>query len=367
MKRAFLTLRNTGSFFPLTGTIILSLILSLFLVHCGKREPVPEQLEMRGRTMGTTFMVKVLKPTAMESIPTSELTARLTDEIGKILVKLNQQMSTWIDDSELSRFNRYRENDWFELSADTAGVLTEAQRISDLTGGAFDITVGPLINLWGFGPAKTDRQVPTDEQIQAVKEKTGYHKLSVRVSPPAVKKENPDIHCSLSAIAKGFGVDKVGEYLETRGYDNYLVEIGGEVRARGINLKGTPWRLAISTPDGRANFQKILYLKDAAMATSGDYYNYFEKDGVRYSHTINPVTGKPITHKLASVTVIHDNCMTADALATAINVLGPEEGYQLALKEKLPVFLIIKKGKAFIEKMTPRFEELMKVSETVDR
>jgi thiamine biosynthesis lipoprotein len=320
-------------------------------------------LELSGRTMGTTFSVKALKPAELESTPTSKLNLLLSNDIGEILEKVNRQMSTWLEDSEISRFNRYRETGWFNVSSDTALVTAEALRVSRLSGGAFDITVGPLVNLWGFGPEKinADRQIPTDEQINGAMQKIGCQKLAARSVPPAIKKEIPELRCDLSAIAKGFGVDKVAEYLESRGYGNYLVEIGGEVRVKGINLKGTPWRVAIAAPGpgGESPYQKIVLLKNTAMATSGDYFNYFEKDGVRYSHTIDPVTGRPITHKLASVTVIHDSCMTADALATALDVMGPEKGYELAVKENLPVFLVIREGNAFVEKMTPQFKRLL--------
>jgi thiamine biosynthesis lipoprotein len=215
------------------------------------------------------------------------------------------------------------------------------------------------VNLWGFGPAKEKREIPGEAQIKEAMVKIGYQKLAVHLSPPSMKKEDPEIYCDLSAIAKGFGVDKVAAYLEAQGFNDYLVEIGGEVRARGKNPKGTLWRVAIASPDGSSGYQKVLFLEDASMATSGDYHNYFEKDGVRYSHTIDPSTGRPITHKLASVTVVHASCMTADALATAIDVLGPGKGYELALKENLPVFLVIREKDTFVEKMTPRFQTLL--------
>jgi thiamine biosynthesis lipoprotein len=304
-------------------------------------------------------MVKVVKSDELESSGADQIKQTLTSEIGALLKEVNRQMSNWLKDSEISRFNQYKESDWFGVSGDTVLVIAEGLRISEKSGGAFDITVGPLIDLWGFGPVKKEKQIPGEEQIKAVKAKIGYQKLEVRQSPPSVKKEAPDIHCDLSAIAKGFGVDKVAGYLDSKGFSDYLVEIGGEVRAKGMNHRGVLWRVAVATPDGTSNYQKVLSLKDISMATSGDYHNYFEKDGVRYSHTIDPTTGRPITHKLASVTVIHESCMTADALATAINVLGPGKGYELAIKENLPVFLVVKEGGVFAEKMTPRFEKIL--------
>jgi thiamine biosynthesis lipoprotein len=312
--------------------------------------------------MGTFYMVKIVKPKDEKLSSRDGLIERVTADIENLLKKVNQQMSTWIEDSEISRFNRYRGAQWFEVSADTAAVFIHALKVSEQSNGAFDITVGPLINLWGFGPDRAKKQVPGEEQIKKVMKEIGHEKLSVRHSPPAIKKEEPGIYCDLSAIAKGFGVDQMAEYLDSQGFSHYLVEIGGEVRAKGLNHKNQIWRVAIASPDphGGSPYQKIIRLKDASMATSGDYFNYFEKDGVRYSHTIDPTTGKPITHKLASVTVIHESCMTADAMATAINVLGPEKGYQLAIKENLAVFMIVRGRKGFLENMTSPFEEMMK-------
>lgn len=345
------------------GTRTLLFFLCIFLFNCGHRKQTATTglIEIPGFTMGTTYRVKVVDSNRWKANDTDKIGKSLSAGIAERLDAVNRRMSMWREDSEISRFNRSRETGWFEISADTARVIAEALETSKKSNGAFDITVGPLVNLWGFGPAKEKREIPGEAQIKEAMAKTGYRKLTVRLSPPAVKKEDSEIYCDLSAIAKGFGVDKVAEYLETQGFTDYLVEIGGEVRARGINHEGTPWRVAIASPspnDGSSGYQKVLFLQDAAMATSGDYHNYFEKDGVRYSHTIDPGTGRPITHKLASVTVVHTSCMTADALATAIDVLGPGKGYELALKEDLPVFLVIREKDGFVEKMTPRFQAL---------
>lgn len=353
---------GTGKLIKLFASLVFT--AALFLINnCTDRAQKPANLiEIHGSTMGTTYMVKIVKPGDEKFTSRDEFSKRVTTDIESLLKKVNQQMSTWIEDSEISRFNRYKESQWFEVSSDTVLVIAEALRVSKESGGAFDITVGPLINLWGFGPDGTVKQIPGEEQIKKVMGEIGCEKLFVRLSSPAIKKEEPGIYCDLSAIAKGFGVDKVAEYLDFQGFSHYLVEIGGEVRAKGLNHKNQIWRVAVASPDphGGSPYQKIIRLKDASMATSGDYFNYFEKDGVRYSHTIDPTTGKPITHKLASVTVIHESCMTADAMATAINVLGPGRGYELALKENLPVFMIIRGKDGFIERMTLRFHEMLK-------
>jgi len=353
---------RNGKWIKLAVSVVF--ISVLFLIdNCTGRDQKPANLlEINGSTMGTTYMVKIVKPEAEKFSFGDELSKRVTADIDNLLKKVNQQMSTWKEDSEISRFNRYQEFQWFEVSLETVLVITEALRVSKESHGAFDITVGALVNLWGFGPPGTARQIPGEEQIKKAMGEIGYQKLSVRLSPPALKKEEPGIYCDLSAIAKGFGVDQVAAYLDSRGFSHYLVEIGGEVRAKGLNHKKQIWRVAIASPDpyGGSPYQKIIGLTDASMATSGDYFNYFEKDGVRYSHTIDPSTGKPITHKLASVTVIHESCMTADAMATAINVLGPEKGYELAIKGNLAVFMIIRGQDGFLENMTSRFEEMMR-------
>ncbi len=335
------------------------LILSLFLLNCVNKKVSSNLIEIHGFTMGTTYTVKIITNDKLKSTELEEITKNTTDDIKNLLKKVDQQMSTWRKDSEISCFNQYGETDWFEVSADTAAVIAESLRVSKISKGAFDITVGPLINLWGFGPAKKERQISGEKQIREMMERIGYKNLSVRQSPPSIKKENPGIYCDLSAIAKGFGVDKVAEYLDSKGFVHYLVEIGGEVRAKGVKPGGQPWRVAIAVPDGSSSYQRVLLLKNISMATSGDYFNYFEKDGKRYSHTIDPGTGHPITHTLASVTVIHESCMTADALATAINVLGPGKGYELATKENLPVFLIVREKGGFVEKMNPQFEDIV--------
>lgn len=345
-------------------TAYLAVGLVLLFMGCGKgTQPAGsgalDIIQMSGRTMGTTFMVKVIKPPALKDTPNSQLTNDIAAGIEDVLKTVNKQMSIWIEDSEISRFNRYGETGWFDVSRDTAAVFARANEVSQLSGGAFDVTMGPLINLWGFGPLKQERQIPHDEKIKEIMEKTGYQKLLVRQAPPALKKAHPQLQTSLAAIAKGFGVDKTGEYLESQGFMHYLVEIGGEVRARGLKEKDRPWRIAIASPGSGTSYQKVLYLENTSMATSGDYFNYFEKDGVRYSHTIDPTTGKPITHTLASVTVVHPSCTYADAMATAINVMGPEKGYELAVKENLAVFLIIRSGNGFVEEMTPQFKELL--------
>ncbi len=302
--------------------------------------------------MGTTYTVKVA------DAPTDLSQDQLQAAIERVLEKVNDQMSTYRADSELSKLNSNSSTQWIDSSADLLTVVEEALRVSRLTDGAFDITVGPLVNLWGFGPDKQENQVPTQQQITAAMSRVGYTKMSTRRSPPAIRKTRRDIYIDLSAIAKGYGVDKIAEHLESLGVHNYLVEIGGDLRAKGHNAEGTPWKIGIEkpVPEQRA-VQLIIQLQDQGMATSGDYRNFFEKDGQRFSHTINPRNGMPITHNLASVTVLSPTAMGADAMATALLVMGPETGYMLAKRERLAAYFINRTADGFVDRSTLQFKQ----------
>ncbi len=308
---------------------------------------------IRGHTMGTTYTVKITSP-----VPDTKQVEHIASDIENRLTAVNQQMSTYLDSSEISCFNAFRDSNWFAVSEATAEVVNRALEVSAISGGAFDITVGPLVNLWGFGAESDTARVPTEEQIARVREMVGYHYLDVRMSPPALRKVMPGIYCDLAGIAKGFGVDRIAEYLDSGGINNYCVEIGGEVRTRGRNDRGALWQIGIAMPRETLGVELVVALDSAAMATSGDYRIYFDEGGKRYSHTIDPRTGYPISHRLASVTVIHESCCVADAMATAINVLGPDEGYDLAVRQGLAALLMIHTDDGFVEKRTPAFERL---------
>lgn len=318
------------------------------LVGCGA-QPRPLMV-IRGQTMGTTFQVKLPNPNLDQK--------KLDADINALLVEVNRQMSTYQKDSEITQFNQNLTTDWVGISRDFGYVLGVALKVSDWSEGAFDVTVGPLVNLWGFGPEAVPDRIPSADSIRARMAMMGYKKLNVRSDQEAVRKHIPQMYCDLSAVAKGFGADKVAAYLDQLNVQAYFVEIGGEVRVKGRNRDGNRWRVGIATPTVQGGLQKVVEIEDQAMATSGDYHNYFEKDGKRYSHTIDPRTGYPITHRLASVSVIHEECAYADALATAINVMGPDKGFAFALEQKLPVFMIVKEQDGFEEKMTPAFEKI---------
>ena len=329
--------------------IVLIFILSFALSCTNSTDNAVNSIH--GETMGTTFSVKFI---TTESVDISEIET----EINNLLKDVNQQMSTYIPNSELSLFNKSTDTNWINVSQDLALVFSEAIRISELSEGKFDITIAPLVNLWGFGPQNKPETIPTTKEIDALRNFVGYKNINVRLSPPSIKKQHPMVTCDLSAIAKGFGVDKVSEFLNSKGIYNHLVEIGGELRASGKKINNN-WIVGISSPSQSGTIQEKISLNNLSMATSGDYWNYFEENGVRYSHTIDPQTGKPITHNLASVTVVANNCMLSDALATAIDVMGPKLGYNFAVKNELKVYYIVKEENKFSSFFTAQFENLI--------
>ena len=303
----------------LVGVAALAL---LSLSGCGPRE---HTLNLVGTTMGTSWSVQVPHPPG--SLDQADLYARISAELDTV----NARMSTYRASSELSRFNAAASTDWIAVSPALVHLADTAIAVSTVTDGAFDVTVGPLVNLWGFGPEVKGDQLPAQADIDATLARVGWDLLRTRAEPPALRKARPDIDVDLSAIAKGYGVDRLAAVLEAAGITDYLVEIGGELRGRGRNADGEPWRIAIERPDARRRaVLRVVALTDLGMATSGDYRNFFEVDGKRYSHTIDPATGRPVEHQLASVTVLAERCAEADAWATALLVLGPARGMALA-------------------------------------
>jgi thiamine biosynthesis lipoprotein len=326
------------------------LLAFLFLVGCSENKQNSEIVSFSGVTMGTTFSVKWI------DVDDASVAA-IRKEVTGVLANVNQAMSTYIADSELSLFNQLPASSEVNISDSLFFVLSLAQSISRKTEGAFDITVGPLVNLWGFGPDGRIIKAPLESDVVRLQQSTGFEKLVLsNASQKALKKT--DLYVDLSAIAKGYGVDVLARIMEKHNIHNYLVEIGGELRAKGHKFNNQDWKIAIESPvNGDRKVQKILSISDTGIATSGDYRNYFEEGGIRYSHTINPETGKPIKHKLASVTVLMPTCAEADAMATACMVMGEERAYEFAVKHNIDAFFIVKSNQDFIEKMTPGFDK----------
>jgi len=332
------------------GAICLAL-----LADCRNEAGPQETVQaFSGATMGTVYHVRVVGPSAGWNV------ADLQQQIDRRLAAINQEMSTYMPDSEISRFNQQAADDWFPVSAETARVVAAGQQVSRDTQGAFDVTVGPLVNLWGFGPPGRADQPPTDEAIAECRTRVGYTLLDARLDPPALRKHRPDVYVDLSAIAKGFAVDEVARLVEGKTLRSYMVEIGGEVRTRGRKPDGNGWRIGIERPvAGVRQLACVVELQDQALATSGDYRNFIERQGCRCSHEIDPRTGRPIDHALISVSVLADDCLTADAWATALLVLGPDAALSAARRQGLEVLCMVRSGERWVEQATPGFAARM--------
>ncbi|NCF15794.1 MAG: FAD:protein FMN transferase ApbE [Gammaproteobacteria bacterium] len=328
---------------------ILLLLLALALGACGDNR----SLELTGQAMGTTFNVVLVEPP--ESIATDELET----ELIAVLQSVDQLASTWRDDSELTAFNLDLSIDWIPVSKDFCALLESALEVSTMTGGAFDLTIGPLTNLWGFGPDGQITGPPSDDEIAAAKHRVGFDLLEADCAERLVRKDVPDLYVDLSGWAKGYAVDQLAELLDARGIENYLVEIGGELRVRGKNRDNDKWAIGIEAPSTSARVpHAILRVTDNSVATSGDYRNYFEHDGQRFSHTIDARTGRPVTHNLAAVTVVNPSTAYADAMATALLVLGPEDGPQLARELGIAGYFLVRNQTGVNEITTPDFDTL---------
>jgi len=330
------------------------LLAVLTFAACKPTSPDPT-MRFTGATMGTSYDLKLVPS------PGETLHADFQTRVEALLTRINKTLSTYDPDSELSRFNQNPSTEWIAVSSELQQIVAEGLRISELSSGAFDITVGPLVNLWGFGPAPRRDQVPGDAEIVQERERVGYWHLSVREEPPALKKDRPDLYVDLSAIAKGYGVDQLAALVEAAGIENYLVSIAGEIRAKGHNGQGQPWTLAIEKPvAGQRAVERLIQPGDHSVSTSGDYRNFFEQNGQRYSHIINPRTGRPVPQTLASVTVVTNRSMIADATATALMASGAEFGFQLASAHRLAAFFITVDPKGeFQERYTSEFEQYL--------
>jgi FAD:protein FMN transferase len=326
---------------------MLLALSALVLASCTQQ---PGQLQLAGATMGTTWHVTAILP------PGSSLEQQyLQQGIETRLEAVNASMSTYRPDSEISRFNTAPVDEWFEVSSDFYLVLSAAMAISWQSDGAYDVTVGPLVNLWGFGPTGEAPKPPTEETITAVLERVGQDKLRVDGEGSRVKKLS-ELYLDFSSIAKGFAVDEVARWLSGEGVENFLVEVGGEMRVSGLSGRGDAWRVAIEQPESRSvRIAEAIRLPNAGVATSGDYRNYFEQDGIRYSHTIDPRSGKPVAHELVSVTVVHPSTMMADGWATALTVLGEEQAWEVAQAQGLAVYFILREGDGFNSRYTDAF------------
>jgi len=314
-------------------------ILGLFFFYgCTGEKKI---VHLKGATMGTHYNVKFLGA--------SEDGDYLKPAIDQLLLNLNQEMSTYIKSSEISYFNNSARLSWVNVSEDFFHVTQYALSLAQQTKGVYDPTIGPLVNLWGFGPpGGGERKVPTDIQITEAKSRVGYEKVVLSSDGLKMKKTVPGVYLDLSSLAKGFGVDKVAQFLESQGISQYMVEIGGEVSAKGAKPKNIPWQIGIESVDQDlrgGKVQKILALKDTNLATSGNYRNFFKQDDKHYSHTLDSVKGVPVPNDLASVSVVDPRgCMQADALATALMAMGVEKAQKYAQMHKIAAYFIFLKS-----------------------
>jgi len=324
-----------------------------------KRTPSADFAYFQGNTMGTTWSVRLAGP-----VPDSAALAVIQNDIELLLQNINREMSIYDPESIISEVNRLEADVAMNVPETLYGVMRFSLDLANLTGGAFDPTVGPLVNLWGFGPDGAVRASPGTDQIEAARSRVGFEKLKLPESN-VVLKTRADVYVDLGAVAKGFGVDAVAEMLVARGITSCLVEIGGEVRALGMRKPGRKWRIGVQRPNYRApsgsGLQGVLHLAGMAAATSGDYQNFYVTDsGQTLSHIIDPRTAAPAGHSTAGVTVLAPDCMTADGWATALYVLGPEAG--LPLVEAQPgleaLFVIRENDQSFREMASSGFAAL---------
>lgn len=334
---------------PIAGLFWLALLC--FVTACSK--PEQPSFSFSGDTMGTRYHITVVA----DYSPSQQ--QRLQQLVDRQLREVNRQMSTYIADSELSRFNHQTPvGESFAISEPLFEVLALGLEISWLSNGAFDFTVGELVDLWGFGPTPGRWQAPPEQAREKALQGVGYQHISLDLAATAVSKD-ASVSVDLSAIAKGYGVDLLADSLLAAGLSHFMVEIGGEIRVHGKNPRQQLWQIAIEQPGSGRDINRVIGVTDKAMATSGDYRNYFEQDGKRYSHTIDPRTGFPVEHNLASVTVLADTAAFADGMATAMLVMGPEAALTLAEQQQLAVYLLVKTEQGFVSQYSDGFSRYL--------
>ena len=327
----------------------------LALAGCSGTARVPELASIDGQIMGTSYSVR------FDAAGDKSLSAA----IHTALQDVDAHMSTWRASSELTQFNNSTHGDWQPLTAATTQVVAHALETSRASKGAFDVTVGPLVDLWGFGGGSEESSRngtrPARSDISQTLAAVGHEAIEVDVTANAIRKQNSASRLDLSGIAKGHAVDQIAAVMNAHGIENYLAEVGGELKARGLKPDGSQWRVAIERPDaGKRDVYRVINLQDRAIATSGDYRNFFSDDaGKLYSHSIDPRTGQPVSHELASVSVLAESTMAADALSTALMIMGPDDAMTFANQHQIAAHVILKSGKALEEHFSSTFESFV--------
>lgn len=318
-------------------------------------QPTPAPVVLEGKTMGTFWRVSVV---GIDAARAETLRSRIQAQLDAD----DQLLSTYKNDSALMRFNQSKSLSPWPVSEAMADIVTSALRIGQKTQGAMDITVGPLVNLWGFGPDKQPVQIPTQAQIDAAKSNSGLQHLTVinQAKQQYLQKDLPDLFVDLSTVGEGYAADHLARLMEQEGIARYLVSVGGALNSRGMNAEGHPWRVAIQKPTDRENaVQAVVDINGHGISTSGSYRNYYELNGKRLTHVIDPQTGRPIEHNLVSVTVIAPTALEADGWDTGLMVLGTEKAKEVVRREGLAVYMISKEGEGFKTWMSPQFESFL--------
>lgn len=329
-------------------------LAALLLAACAK---IPEVRSLDGQTMGTTWSVSFISADADATMLRTGIQQRLDEIVA--------QMSPWESDSDISRYNRASAGTWHEIPVEFHLVLSHALALAKDTAGAYDPTVGPLVNLWGFGPDGQRREPPDDASIAEARARTGWQRVELDHAQSRIFQPG-GVSLDFSSIAPGFALDQIADFLDASGVHDYLIETGGELRASGSRGSGKPWQVAIERPidsdaaDGSIKTEHVVGLSGRSMGSSGDYRHFFKDGGQRYSHRIDPRSGRPVLNDVASVTVVARDGVSADPLATALSILGVEEGMRYAQEHDLAVLFIVRNGEAtFEEFMTPAFSTLI--------
>ena len=332
-----------------------ALMAALFLLAGCDTASQATPTVLEGKTMGTSWRVSVVDITPQQA-------TALQKKIQAQLDSDDWLMSTWKKDSALMRFNRSTSTAPWPVSEAMADIVTTSLRVGNKTDGVMDITVGPLVNLWGFGPDQQPIKTPTQAQIDAAKARTGLQHLTVinRAGEQFLQKDLPDLYVDLSTVGEGYAADHLSHLMEREGISRYLVSVGGALVSRGMNDKGLPWRVAVQKPTDRENaVEAVVDINGHGISTSGSYRNYYELDGKRISHVIDPRSGRPINHNLVSVTVISPTALEADAWDTGLMVLGTERAKEVVTREGLAVMMIMKEGDGFTTWMSPQFSAFL--------
>lgn len=328
--------------------LVAALSTLLILSAC---QPAPTETEISGEIQGTTYHIKVV----LAELPVQ--TEELRRDIVRAFEAVDEKLSNYRDDSEISQINANKTSAWLPVSREILDLINIAQEVSKRSEGCYDLTVKPLFDLWGF--FRHQNRVPTDAEIAEVVRHVGMSQIDVDAAGSRLRKRDPEVRIDLSSIAQGYTVGAIAALLENRGIQNYLAEIGGELKVKGSKANGRAWRIAIEKPTPfQREVQRVLELHQrngTAVMTSGTYRNFFEQDGKVYSHILNPKTGRPVTHNLLSVTVLHDDPTLADAWGTALLCVGETEAAKIAEQEKLKVLLIYRNGNELKEFMSTEF------------